>query len=68
MLIVSRNLIGQPVMGLQTGQPLAKIDAAIINPGNLKIVAFTSAVRWLTSVQLFCLLTISANYQYGSDC
>lgn len=40
MLIVSRNLIGQPVMSLQTGQPLAKIDAAIINPGNLKIVAF----------------------------
>ena len=33
-------MLGAPVMSLQTGQPLAKIDLPIINPHNLKIVAF----------------------------
>ena len=40
MLITIKNMLGQPVMSLQTGQPLAKIDTPIINPHNLKIVAF----------------------------
>lgn len=34
------NMIGKSVLSLQTGQPLARIDAPIINPNNLKIVAF----------------------------
>lgn len=33
-------MIGHPVMSLQTGQPLAVLDAPIVNPENLKIVAF----------------------------
>jgi len=40
MLLTIRNMLGAPVMSLQTGQPLAKLDSAIINPHNLKIVAF----------------------------
>lgn len=40
MLITIQNLLGAPLMSLQTGQPLAKLDAAVINPHNLKIVAF----------------------------
>ena len=33
-------MLGAPVMSLQTGQPLARLDAAIVDPRNLKIVAF----------------------------
>lgn len=40
MLITIKNMLGQPVMSLQTGQPLARLDMPIINPHNLKIVAF----------------------------
>jgi len=40
MLITIKNLINAPVMSLQTGQPLAHIDSAIVDPRNLKIVAF----------------------------
>lgn len=40
MLITIANMLGASVMSLQTGQPLAKISSAIIDPRNLKIVAF----------------------------
>ena len=40
MLLTIQNMLGANVMSLQTGQPLAKLDAPIINPHNLKIVAF----------------------------
>ena len=40
MLITIKNLIDAPLMSLQTGQPLARIDSAIIDPRNLKIIAF----------------------------
>ncbi len=40
MLITIERMLNQPIMSLQTGQPLAKIDAPIINPNNLRIVAF----------------------------
>lgn len=40
MLITIERMLNQPVMSLQTGQPLATIDTPIINPNNLKIVAF----------------------------
>ena len=33
-------MLGASVMSLQTGQPLARLSAPIINPHNLKIVAF----------------------------
>lgn len=40
MLITIKNLLDAPLMSLQTGQPLAKIDSAIIDPRELKILAF----------------------------
>jgi hypothetical protein len=40
MLITIERILNQPIMSLQTGQPLAKIDTPIVNPNNLKIVAF----------------------------
>ena len=40
MLITINQMRGQSVMSLQTGQPLATIGNPIINPRNLKIVAF----------------------------
>jgi len=40
MLITIKNMLGQPVMSLQTGQPIARLGMPIINPHNLKIVAF----------------------------
>ncbi|MFZ2560143.1 MAG: hypothetical protein WAW91_00715 [Candidatus Nanoperiomorbaceae bacterium] len=40
MLITIKNLIGTPLLSLQTGQPLGQIDSAIVDPRNLKILAF----------------------------
>ena len=40
MLLTIQNMLGTNVMSLQTGQPLAKLDTPIIDPRNLKIVAF----------------------------
>ena len=40
MLLTIKNMLGAPIMSLQTGQPLAKLGMPIINPHNLKIVAF----------------------------
>jgi uncharacterized protein YrrD len=40
MLITKSNMLGTSVMSLQTGQPLAQISGAVINPHNLKILAF----------------------------
>ncbi|MDR0955879.1 MAG: hypothetical protein LBM73_01990 [Candidatus Nomurabacteria bacterium] len=40
MLLTLENLVGMPVMSLQTGRPLAQIYDAIVDPRNLKIAAF----------------------------
>lgn len=40
MLITIEALLLAPIMSLQTGQPLAKFDAPIIDPRNLKIMGF----------------------------
>ena len=40
MLLTQSQLVGTPVMSLQTGTPLALIETPIINPSNLKIIAF----------------------------
>ncbi len=40
MLLAGSRLIGAPVMGLQTGSELARISRPIIDPSNLKIVAY----------------------------
>ena len=40
MLLLGSRLIGTPIMGLQTGTKLAVAKVPIIDPGNLKIVAY----------------------------
>lgn len=40
MLITINNMLNIPVMSLQTGTELARIDRPIIDPHNLKIMAF----------------------------
>lgn len=40
MLIAVERLLNAPIMSIQTGQPLGRIVKPIINPFNLKIVAF----------------------------
>lgn len=40
MLLAGSRLIGAPVMGLQTGSELARITKPVIDPSNLKIVAY----------------------------
>ncbi len=40
MLLTIQNMLGAPMMSLQTGQPLARLDTPIVDPRNLKIVAF----------------------------
>ena len=40
MLVLGSQLIGVPIMGLQTGTKLAQTKSPIIDPANLKIVAY----------------------------
>lgn len=40
MLILGSRLINTPIMGLQTGARLAVTKSPIIDPGNLKIIAY----------------------------
>lgn len=40
MLLPGSRLTNTPIMGLQTGSPLAKTKTPIIDPANLKIVAY----------------------------
>lgn len=40
MLLLGSRLIGVPIMGLQTGTKLAQTSAPVIDPSNLKIVAY----------------------------
>lgn len=40
MLLLGSRLIDTPIMGLQTGTKLASTKSAIIDPGNLKIIAY----------------------------
>ena len=40
MLLGINRIIGAPVMSLQTGYPLCRLTSPIINPYNLRIVAF----------------------------
>lgn len=40
MLLLGTRLIGVPIMGLQTGTKLAETKLPIINPTNLKIIAY----------------------------
>lgn len=40
MLLLSKSLLNQPILGLQTGGQLATASSLIINPNNLKIEGF----------------------------
>lgn len=40
MLLLGSRLIGTPIMGLQTGTKLAQTSFPVIDPSNLKIVAY----------------------------
>ena len=40
MLLAINRILGAPFMSLQTGQPLCRLAQPIINPYNLRIVAF----------------------------
>ena len=40
MLQLSANLLDKAVLSLRTGQPVATVTAAIINPNNLKVEGF----------------------------
>lgn len=40
MLLAISRVLGAPVMSLQTGQPLCRLVEPIINPYNLRVVAF----------------------------
>jgi len=40
MLLPGSRLIGTPIMGLQTGTRLAVTKSPVIDPGNLKIIAY----------------------------
>jgi uncharacterized protein YrrD len=40
MLLTGSQLIGTPVMSLQTGKELARTQTAVINPHNLSVVAY----------------------------
>ena len=40
MLITAEKFTNMPVMSLQTGSELARTSRAIINPYNLKIIAY----------------------------
>ena len=49
MLLSGSQLIGTPIMGLQTGKELARASAAIVNPHNLSIIAYQVAGPHLDS-------------------
>lgn len=40
MLLTGSQLLGTPIMSLQTGKELAKTERAIINPHNLSVIAY----------------------------
>jgi len=41
MYSLASNLKGQPIISLQTGQPVGWIDQPVLNMANLEVVAFT---------------------------
>lgn len=41
MLLHGSKILGTPIMGLQTGSELARTKAAIVDPRNLTVVAYT---------------------------
>ncbi|HPF30986.1 MAG TPA: PRC-barrel domain-containing protein [Candidatus Saccharibacteria bacterium] len=48
MLILGSRLISTPIMGLQTGTKLAETKNPVIDPGNLKIIAYEVSGKLLS--------------------
>jgi len=46
MLQLSASLLNKPVLSLRTGQPVAQVSSALINPNNLKIEGFYCTDRF----------------------
>ena len=40
MILLGSSLVNSPVLSLQTGGPIGQTTAAIVDPGNLKVVAY----------------------------
>lgn len=40
MLVTNSHLIGTPILSVQAGAPIAKVSGTIVEPNNLKIIAF----------------------------
>ena len=40
MLVYNSNLIGTPILSVEAGGPIGQIASAVVNPGNLQIIAF----------------------------
>ena len=57
MLILSKSLIDQPILSLQTGGQLAVTTGIIVNPNNLKIEGFYCQDRFSKSKNLPILLS-----------
>lgn len=57
MLILSSNIVGKNVMSLQTGTKLASIVKPIVDPAELKIVAFFLEDRFEKKAQNFIMTT-----------
>lgn len=53
MLILGSRLNNIPIMGLQTGTRLATVGKPVINPGNLKIIAYEATGALLSEYPSF---------------
>jgi uncharacterized protein YrrD len=56
MLLLGSQLIGTSVMGLQTGAKLAELSEPLIDPANLKIIAYTLQGALLTESPSYILM------------
>ena len=65
MLVTSAKLINTPIMSMQTGAPLGYISAPIINPDNLKIIAFLLTGPTLTSANILDVNSIREYSKLG---
>lgn len=52
MILLGSSLLDTPVMGIQTGNELARTDRAIVDPATLKIVAYTLSGQSISSPTL----------------
>ncbi len=66
MYVLASQLKNLPIMSLQTGQPIATIDAPVVNPANLEIMALRCGVGRLRRKESVILMRDIR--QFASDC